>query len=48
MAVDPDNQLLVTADTSGQIKTWLIEGFCDGKGIVGEDGETVFLETPGI
>jgi len=38
MAVDPDNHLLVTADTSGEMKTWLIEGFCDGT-VLEEDAE---------
>ena len=30
MAVDSENKLLVTADTSGEMKSWLIDGFCDG------------------
>ena len=38
MAVDPENHLLVTADTSGEMKTWLIEGFCDGS-VLDEEAE---------
>ena len=38
MAVDPENHLLVTADTSGEMKTWLIEGFCDGT-VLDEEAE---------
>lgn len=30
MAVDPENQVLVTADTAGEIKTWLVDEFCNG------------------
>ena len=37
MAVDPRNELLVTADTSGEIRTWLIEGFCDGNQEITDD-----------
>jgi len=31
MAVDKDNKLLVTADTSGEMKSWLLEGYFDGR-----------------
>ena len=40
MAVEPEKHLLVTADTSGEIKTWLIEGFCDGT-VLEEDAEAL-------
>ena len=44
MAVNSHNTALVTADTSGEMKTWLITGFCDGSEA---DDETEGRDKPG-
>eukprot|EP00116_Pleurobrachia_bachei_P005317 sb/3465579/ len=48
MAVDPRNELLVTADTSGEIRTWLIEGFCDGNEEITDDKPRESSKTQGL